>query len=285
MSNGIDIRQNEEKSIAMLAAQRQLYKNAKSFSCVVLLFSLIIPFGISVISIFVAQNQSLLIVSYIASIASMIISDVTSSCIKQNKKLAAYIQQKFDVYVYQMPWNKRLFGEEKNVDREIARYSKLILSNEQEKQRLKNWYTKPAAEKPILEGIISCQRENYSWDFELRRRVKNTAIVIASVLIILIFMIGVWNKESVLTLLGRIAFVIPIAKWLSGLVISLNEDMKRLEELEVKINSDGNNDMEDLQEIQRDLYEHRKECYTIPDFLYNWFKEKDEEREKRIAQM
>ena len=273
MSNGIDIRQNEEKSIAMLAAQRQLYKNAKSFSCVVYIFSLLIPFGISVISIFAAQNQSLLIVSYITSIASMIISDVTSSSIKQNKKLAAYIQQKFDVYVYQMPWNKRLFGEEKNVDREIARYSKPILSDEKEKQKLKNWYTKPVAKKPILEGIISCQRENFSWDYELRLRVRNAAIVIVSVLVILIFMIGVWNKESVLTLLGRIAFVIPIAKWLSGVVISLNEDMKRLEELEVKINSAGNNGMEDLLEIQRDLYQHRKECYTIPDFVYNWFKE------------
>lgn len=285
MSNGIDIRQNEEKSIAMLAAQRQLYKNAKSFSCVVYIFSLLIPFGISVISIFAAQNQSLLIVSYITSIASMIISDVTSSSIKQNKKLAAYIQQKFDVYVYQMPWNKRLFGEEKNVDREIARYSKPILSDEKEKQKLKNWYTKPVAKKPILEGIISCQRENFSWDYELRLRVRNAAIVIVSVLVILIFMIGVWNKESVLTLLGRIAFVIPIAKWLSGVVISLNEDMKRLEELEVKINSAGNNGMEDLLEIQRDLYQHRKECYTIPDFVYNWFKERDEDREKRIAQM
>ena len=141
------------------------------------------------------------------------------------------------------------------------------------------------AKKPILEGIISCQRENFSWDYELRLRVRNAAIVIVSVLVILIFMIGVWNKESVLTLLGRIAFVIPIAKWLSGVVISLNEDMKRLEELEVKINSAGNNGMEDLLEIQRDLYQHRKECYTIPDFVYNWFKERDEDREKRIAQM
>ena len=37
MSNGIATRQNEDNSIAMLAAQRQLYRDAKKFNTVLVL--------------------------------------------------------------------------------------------------------------------------------------------------------------------------------------------------------------------------------------------------------
>ena len=50
MSNGIKIRQNEEKCIAMLAAQRQLYNDAKGLNLVLILISVILPFGLSFIS-------------------------------------------------------------------------------------------------------------------------------------------------------------------------------------------------------------------------------------------
>ena len=39
MSNGIALRQNEEKAIAMLAAQRQLYNDAKKFGAISVVLS------------------------------------------------------------------------------------------------------------------------------------------------------------------------------------------------------------------------------------------------------
>ena len=50
--------------------------------------------------------------------------------------MAAFIQQKFDTYVYTMPWNRRIFGDDKNVSSEIAQYSEKILSNNAEKYSL-----------------------------------------------------------------------------------------------------------------------------------------------------
>ena len=44
MSNGIATRQNEDNSIAMLAAQRQLYRDAKKFNTVLVALSVWIPF-------------------------------------------------------------------------------------------------------------------------------------------------------------------------------------------------------------------------------------------------
>ena len=285
MSNGIDIRQNEEKSIAMLAAHRQLYSDAKSYAYASIIFSLVIPFCISILLIFLNNKQGLQIASYFTSIVSMVASLIMSSRVKQKKEMAAYIQQKFDVYVYQMPWDRHLFGENKNVDCEIVKYSETITSNIKEKEKLLNWYTEPATQKPIQEGIISCQRENYSWDYELRQRTRNFGIGLVVVLIILVFAIGILNEESVTTLLWRLAFVVPMVQWSLEMVISLNEDMQQLEKLAEKINSSGDKGMEELQEIQRDLYEHRKGCYTIPDIVYNWFKKNDEKQARMVANL
>lgn len=63
----------------------------------------------------------------------MVFSFVIDKYIEEKKQLAAFIQQKFDVYVYEMPWDKRIFGRDKNVGHEIATHSKKILSNPQEK--------------------------------------------------------------------------------------------------------------------------------------------------------
>ena len=46
MSNGIATRQNEDNSIAMLAAQRQLYRDAKKYNTVLVALSVWIPFAL-----------------------------------------------------------------------------------------------------------------------------------------------------------------------------------------------------------------------------------------------
>ena len=43
--------------------------------------------------------------------------------------------------------------------------------------------------------------------------------------------------------------------------------------------------MEDLQDIQRVIFQHRKDCYVIPEFIYNIFKDNDEDRAYREAGM
>lgn len=56
MSNGIATRQNEDKSIAMLAAQRQLYRDVKKYNTVSVALSVWIPFVLSVILVFISEN-------------------------------------------------------------------------------------------------------------------------------------------------------------------------------------------------------------------------------------
>lgn len=285
MSNGIATRQNEDNSIAMLAAQRQLYRDVKTFNTISVAVSVWIPFVLAVILLFIPENTEWKYASYILSIVSMFFGFVIDKYIEEKKKLAAFIQQKFDVYVYEMPWDKRIFGKDKNVNHEIATYSKKILSNPQEKKKLKDWYTPGVDEKSTIDGILTCQRENLGWDVGLRRRFKIASVVLIIILFVVILAMGLWRNEKIIELLCRIAFIAPMLKWLLDTIKKLNNDISTLQELDADINNNEIKTMEDLQDIQKVIFQHRKGCYAIPEYIYNIFKDNDEDRAYREARM
>ena len=43
--------------------------------------------------------------------------------------------------------------------------------------------------------------------------------------------------------------------------------------------------MEDLQDIQKLIFIHRKDCFAIPNFFYKHFKDNDEDKAHRAASM
>lgn len=285
MSNGIGLRQNEERSIEMLAAQRELYGEAKIFNCLSVSMSVWIPFVLSIVLLFIPVDSPLRVISYILSITSAILSFIIDKVVRDKKKLAAMIQQKFDIYVYRMPWNERIFGKNKNLNDQIVIYSKKILNNYQEREALTNWYASSIDEKEIIEAILACQRENVCWDVGLRKRfVKGISLIIV-LLCTLVFMMGIVCNESILKLLCRLAYITPMVKWLLSTVSQLRIDINDLDELDNSINESTIKSMEDLQDIQKCIFDHRIKSYIIPDFIYKIFKDSDEDRMSRIASM
>lgn len=57
MNNGIVCRQNEEKSIKCLAAQRQIYNEVKKFDNVGIVFSVVLPLILSVLQLLWKKKQ------------------------------------------------------------------------------------------------------------------------------------------------------------------------------------------------------------------------------------
>lgn len=285
MSNGIRLRQNEEHSIEMLAAQRQLYSNAKRYDWLSTALSVWIPFGMAIILVFIPEDSLAGIVSYIVSITSAVISFIVDGIINNKKELAAAIQQKFDTYIYNMPWDTRIFGKNKNLNNEIAVYSSKILSDEEEKKSLYDWYTPLVDEKELKEGILSCQRENVWWDVGLRKRFKMGSIMAIIILCMAVFIMGICKNESTVKLLSRFAFVAPMLEWLFSTIKQLNKDINELQELDEIINDDESKSIEDLQDIQKLIFIHRKDCFAIPNFFYKHFKDNDEDKAHRAASM
>lgn len=283
VDNGIRSRQNEEHSIEMLAAQRKLYSDAKTANWISTALSVWIPFGLSILLAFVPQDSPLESISYIVSIAGMIASFVVDGYIKKRKELAASIQQKFDIYVYQMPWNERIFGRDKNLNHAIAEHSKSIMSNENEKKALYDWYAPVVNGKPINEGILACQRENQWWDVGIRMRYRSACCIVIIVMTVIVFGMGLVRNEEAVKLLWRFAFIVPMLQWLIDAIKQLNEDIDSLNETDEMINEGTLKSMDDLQDIQAKIYEHRKGCFAIPNFFYDFFKDNDEDNAHRAA--
>lgn len=96
---------------------------------------------------------------------------------------------------------------------------------------------------------------------------------------------GLWRNEKIVDLLCRMVFVAPMVKWLLDIIKKLNNDISTLQELDADINNNEIKTMEDLQDIQKVIFQHRKGCYDIPEYIYNIFKDNDEDRAYREARM
>ena len=100
-----------------------------------------------------------------------------------------------------------------------------------------------------------------------------------------IFAMGLWKNERIIELLWRVVFIAPMLRWLLDTIKKLNKDISTLQELDNDINNNETKTMEDLQDIQKVIFQHRKGCYAIPEFIYNIFKDNDEDRAYREARM
>ena len=285
MSNGIGTRQNEVKSIAMLAAQCQLYNEVGDLDGLSIILLVVLPLAFAIMQEVGTPWSWIRFLSYGLSLSMLLISIFLSKASREKKSTAASIQLAFDTYVFAMPWDTRLFGKKRNLNAEIAGKSKKILDDEKERAALKDWYTPIVDQIPLKKGIFACQKENYHWDGGLRKRYRGAAILLIAVLASVIFIIGIVKNEPFQELITRIVFILPMVRWLVNTINGLNEDLDRLKELDEEFKQDSNRSMSELQMIQKCITEHRKAAVKIPNAVYNIFKNNDEDREHRIVTM
>jgi hypothetical protein len=285
MSNTITKRQNSNANIARLAAQRQLYRDEGNIETVNVVLSVIIPLGIAVIQEVMTAWTWAKTASCCLSIAMLAVSIVLSSAGKRRKKLAASIQQEFDIDVFQMPWDEKLFGLRKNLNDEIAGASKKILGSEHEKKMLYDWYTIAVESLTRNKAIAACQKENFNWDAGLRKRFRFFNIALLSLVIIVPVIICLVKQQSVEELLLKFIVVLPALKWSINNITGINEDLKRMEPIERAVYSREEKSMNQLQLTQKDIYMNRMATIKIPDWFYKWFKDNDEDRERRAVEL
>lgn len=284
-SNGITKRQNEDYSISLLAAQRQLYIEAGRLDYIDFILSVLIPLLLAILK---CINNSTVVVncSYILSIAMLFISIFISRTRQRKKSLAALIQLKFDLYVYQMPWDYKLFGENKDIDPDVAKYSKRILMTNSEKEKLVNWYTPAVDCVPLNDGILMCQKENCNWDSELRKRYKITSIIGILIIVGIVLAIGFSKDKTISDVTAQIIFIIPILRWLLNLIAGLSDDIGGIQTIFKRLMLEqGIKTTDYLLENERLITVHRSNSVKIPDRFYNLFKNNDEKREHFTAQL
>ena len=148
-----------------------------------------------------------------------------------------------------------------------------------------NWYTKGVGNVSNIKGILMCQKENFSWDVELRKKYKKDCLILFIILIVGEILLGLIRDEAIRAVMDRIIFILPMLRLMITTFKQLDNDIQNMQEIDELINSSEEKNMEDLQEIQSKLYIHRKSCYVIPNFFYNKYKDNAEDLAHRIAML
>lgn len=284
-SNGISDRQNSLKCIKMLAAQRQIYRDCKKYECLIVVFSVLLPFFCAVAQLLFSQNNAINIVTYVMTIAGMFVGVFTAKRVEKMQEQSARIQQLFDLEVYQLPWDAKLFGQNINFNPVIAEKSKKILSEDKEKKLLVEWYPTKYDTLPLKKAIFFCQRANVNWDSNIRSLYRTSCYIVIIIMILVILLTGVINNDSLLFFLSRLVFVIPLMQWLLSKVNSINKDIRRIEKCSIIFLEKNQCSEDDLLIIQSNILNHRESCTLIPDWFYMISKKKQESIMKMTAEV
>lgn len=273
--NSIDEIQNKDTSLQKLAAQRRAYSEAKW-----------IFFFRSVSAIFVAIAFPLLSESlpnlknwFTASAVAYIAIDFFLKKMESKKRTdGAKIQEAFDSEVYGMRWNSFAVGGKPDgeiVGGYFTKVQKLGF------EPLKNWYPNNLSELPIGVARTICQRANIWWDSGLRIWYARLNLIILIVLSTGILWVN--KDKTVASSIIFFASFVPLFKLLLEEYISHTESAKRLTELKEQINAqlDSALRVDDIDEytsrsIQDEIFRHRNNVTSIPNWFYGLLKNRYE---------
>ncbi len=163
--NDILTTQNERRNIRRLAAQRQIYADAKRVAALQLALSTAIPL---VSLVLVAFDNSLKAAASLAGFGVALLDVlVLDPWQKRLKGRAARVQEAFDCEVLDLPWNAFKAGSLPDPE-EVAEAADRHLRKSGD-SKLVNWYPAPVGAVPMQIARIICQRANCWWDAKLRR--------------------------------------------------------------------------------------------------------------------
>ncbi len=262
--------QNCIDNLRCLAAQRQLYSNAKNIFSAQIALSIITVVILSLINL--KWEIQWLIATYCVIITIIDLAVITE-LLNSLKNEAAKIQELFDTNVLKINWNTLIDKPDNEI---IFRHSEKYRKTEPTFDSLKNWYSPEIKNIQSEIAKIICQYSNCSYDHNLRKdfNTKLTLLAGISALFIIIFssIKGVTIENFFITvllpLLPIIIFTIQKYKE-NNKSIDTSIKMKQLALNSIEKLTDETVDILALsRELQNTIYQNRKDSPLIFDWFY-----------------
>ena len=289
MANSFSDSQNMPQQLNYLAAQRTLYRNAKRVNVIQIWLSVPIIIVISIISLSLNDKYISQIfgfqqvdISWVSAFAGVVIAllDVLilSPLIDNLKEKAAKIQELFDTSVLGLPWNN--VGAGGTPDHEdVDKYSLPIKGNQEEYEKLKNWYSDKLDALPSEAVAIICQRSNLCWDAELRENFSRLMGAASMLVVLILVLVGLYQG---LTLKSFFLFVmapaLPIIIFSSRQWLENKKAITQLAALKNNVNESWDSLISKRRSsselianarlIQDQIFKNRKDNPLIFDWLY-----------------
>ena len=271
-------RQNDQRSLDRLIAQRFLYRRVKSVENWRLVSMAavggLLLWGLAAEGGLCSQLATILVV-----LLWFVDQGVLVGCAGGMKEEAATIQEDFDCFVLDIPWPDHIWVEQPTQDRvnELTRKgSKLAAVRE----GLEDWYGSVDIPADPLAARLHCQRANCRWDSRLRREwVRSISIVVGGVVAVGLA-VAAFVDISLFEVVLAAAAGLRLLTWLLVEFRAQSVAKKRMEKLHGYLSRAefqiGQMTLCDVRLLQTAIFEHRRTCPTVPDWFYR-FKRKAHE--------
>jgi hypothetical protein len=281
--NQIPIKQNTQKQLERLAAQRELYSSAKKIHILQIFLTVIIPVILAITSSFISEIATL---SAIFGVFFFILDiSIIEPEIFRKKTKAAKIQELFDCDVLQIPISPLKTVDDISVEEVLTHYNAHI-KIKTNVEKIKNWYSPDIGELSIKTARILCQRTNCWWDSKLRNRyskfLKFCSILVFGIILIISYMADLTLIEFSLIL----STLVPFFQFCIKQANDNKDAANRLNELVLYSVQVWNNALKDScneetmiidsRRLQDEIFEHRKKSPLIFNVFYKIFRDKDE---------
>lgn len=282
--NNIPQEQNAQDKLEMLAAQRQLYSDAKNLYTISVVIAVPVVIGWSILVAVIPESA---VYAALWGIIVTLLEIVVLSPLRNSKQeKAAKIQQIFDCQVLQFNWNSLNCGIKVEPEL-IVEASNRYKRKNKDFSALENWYPVSVGQLPLHLARIICQRSNVWWDAKLRRRYSKlilAILIILTIIILLISLVGGFTVEKlVLAVLAPLlpTFVLGLRQYKEH-----NQAASRLDRLrenaQIIVNKVAGKNMSQQEietesySLQTEIYDNRRRSPLIFDWIYSRLKRKDE---------
>jgi hypothetical protein len=205
--------------------------------------------------------------------------------IKFKREKAAKIQEVFDCEVLEMPISPLKSVDDVTVEDVLKNYDahRKVESNV---EKIQDWYSKEIEGLPIDVARLICQRSNCSWDISLRRKYLNIIYSIFGSVLLSLILTGICQKLNFTEFLYVVSALIPFFTYCIRAYFDNYDSINRLKGLmaysekiwkELLSSSNNTGFAESSRRLQDEIFSNRSRNALIPDKLYDWKRDKDEE--------
>lgn len=283
-------KENQQRNIERLAAQKEMYFQAKRLFLVQFVVTVLITIILALIGLALPYLGSDIEWNWVRGIygvlAAVIDLFLLNHFINQLRQKAASLQELFDCDVLDLEWNKVCVGEKPQPE-DIKKYADKHLKRVKSYEKLQTWYAETIKEVDGIAAKVICQRSNFSYDSTIRKSFQYwLAGVTLTILIVTVLIALVMNVSTRALVSMSLLPILPILTFLGKLVKEHNTSIKNLESLKSNISSlwsdvlsgTATNVETTLRRIQDKIYQNRKTSPLIPEWFYNWQRPKLEQQ-------
>ena len=273
--NNITTEQNNPNLIELLKAQRVAYSQCKKFHFFDVI-SILIAITFPLVAIIKPDYQNAINAFGVLWTVSYLLTELYR---KSKTTQGATIQEQFDTELYGINWNKLLCKNKVNVDT-IQELSSKYKGND-----LQNWYSiKIDNSLPKEIAIILCQRINFSWEINQRKKFVSFLAIITIIYYLIYIIIGFAQNIGFFDLLILLSPSIPFLVFSVQNILSLkshinskNETLNYIDsELDKYKTSRSIPNLEQLRQIQDTIFTERTVPEKVPDWFYRLNKSTNE---------